>query len=52
MPGARIGYVTQRWPDLVCPTDYNLLLLFHMGFSDTAVSNLKNIKRACKELGA
>lgn len=31
---------------------YYLLLLFHIGTSDTAVSNLKNIKRDCKELGA
>lgn len=30
---------------------YYLLLLFHIGTSDTAVSNLKNIKRNCKELG-
>ena len=29
-----------------------LLVLFHVGTSDTSVSNLKNIKRDYKELGA
>lgn len=52
LPGAHIKDVTERLPDLVCSTDY-LLLLFHIGTRDTAVSNLKNIHyRDYKELGA
>lgn len=44
--------MTERLPHLVCPTDYYPLLLFHIGTSETAVSNLKNIKRDYRELGA
>lgn len=40
----------ERLPELVHPID--LLLLFHIGSSDTAVSNLKNIRRDYKKLGA
>lgn len=43
--GACIKDVTEMLPDLEHPTDYYLLLLFHVGTSDTAVRNLKNIKR-------
>lgn len=43
--------MTERLPNLVHPTDCYSLLLFHVG-TDIAVSNLKNIKRYYKELGA
>jgi len=39
--------LTKRLPHLVHPTDYCLLLLFHVGTHDTsevAVSNLKSIR--------
>ena len=45
LPGAQIRDVTERLPDFVRPTDYYLLLLFHVGTSDTAVSNMKDSKR-------
>jgi len=51
-PGPCIKDVTERLSDLVHPTDYHLLLLFHIGTTDIAVSNLKNTKRDYKELGA
>lgn len=51
-PGGQVGDVMQRLPDLVCSTGYYPLLLFHAGTDDTVVSNLKNIKRDYKELGA
>lgn len=44
--------MTERLPDLVCPTDYYTLLLFPIGTSDTTASDLKNVKRDYKELGA
>jgi len=37
---------------LYVPQTTILLVLFHVGTSDTSVSNLKNIKRHYKELGA
>ena len=46
-PGPCIKDVTERLSDLVHPTDYCLLLLFHVGTHDTsevAVSNLKSIR--------
>lgn len=51
-PGAHIKDVTERLPDLVRPTDYYTLLLFPIGTSDTTASDLKNVKRDYKELGA
>lgn len=44
MPRACIKDMTERLPDFICPTDYYALLLFHVRTSDTAVSNMKNIK--------
>ena len=49
---ARIRDVTDRLPSLVQSTDYYLLLLFHVGTSDTARSSLWSIKKDYRALGA
>ena len=51
-PGACNRDVIERLPELVHPTDYYPLLLFHIGTSGTAVNNIKNIRRYYKKLRA
>ena len=51
LPGARIRGVTERLPSLLQSTDYYLLLLFHVGTSDTARNSLRSIKKDYRALG-
>lgn len=45
LPGACISDVTDRLSSLVNPTDYYLLVLFHVGYNDTLMRQLRSIKK-------
>ncbi|KAK4810861.1 hypothetical protein QYF61_008833 [Mycteria americana] len=51
LPGARVRDITRKLPSLVEPSDYYLLLLFHVGGDEVAVCGPREIKRDFRALG-
>jgi len=51
LPGAQLRDITRKLPSLVQPSDYCLLLLFHVGGDKVAIRSPGVIKRDFRDLG-
>lgn len=51
LPGAWVKDIARKPPSLVRPSDYYLLLLFHVGGDEAATHSPRAIKRDCRALG-
>lgn len=51
LPGAQVRNVTRKLPNLIWPTDYNPLLLFHVRRQEAATYGSRAIKRDFRAFG-